>query len=405
MLRSLIVRLARSTRVGFALVSNGMVSLASFILSISIARVSSIEVFAQFSFAMVTYLFLTGLNKAALTNTALSRPDDRNAYGRSLKRSSLVSLIAAALIFVSAFISANSFLLVLALTLPGLVILDAVRIYNSAAENPRLSLVLSIIWSSATVAVGVTSLFYPLYPVSVFVIWALIGCICGYIGAFASKTSVLPVWKKERSESSAAVVFSADYLVGSGGAQVTTGLLGALADTAILGAIRGAGTLLGPVNLVSTTARSLLLPFLSRSSNSENGRFRSAVAATVVQASVLTPLLVVLQFIPAWLGEQLLGQTWEIAALAILPMSIDALFSLIMSPAIAGHRVAFAGTRTLLLRLAIGIPRPFIVLYSAHLWGITGAAWAMALIAFVGSMVWWISFFDLSRRAELNQLA
>ena len=71
MLRSLIVRLARSTRVGFALVSNGMVSLASFILSISIARVSSIEVFAQFSFAMVTYLFLTGLNKAALTNTAL----------------------------------------------------------------------------------------------------------------------------------------------------------------------------------------------------------------------------------------------------------------------------------------------------------------------------------------------
>ena len=303
MLRSLIVRLARSTRVGFALVSNGMVSLASFILSISIARVSSIEVFAQFSFAMVTYLFLTGLNKAALTNTALSRPDDRNAHGRSLKRSSLVSLIAAALIFVSAFISANSFLLVLALTLPGLVILDAVRIYNSAAENPRLSLVLSIIWSSATVAVGVTSLFYPLYPVSVFVIWALIGCICGYIGAFASKTSVLPVWKKERSESSAAVVFSADYLVGSGGAQVTTGLLGALADTAILGAIRGAGTLLGPVNLVSTTARSLLLPFLSRSSNSENGRFRSAVAATVVQASVLTPLLVVLQFIPAWLGN------------------------------------------------------------------------------------------------------
>lgn len=92
MFKSLIDRLARSRRVGFALASNSMVSLASFILSIAIARVSSIETFAEFSFAMVSYLFLTGLNKAALTNTALSRPDDRNAYLRSLKRSSLVGL-------------------------------------------------------------------------------------------------------------------------------------------------------------------------------------------------------------------------------------------------------------------------------------------------------------------------
>ena len=214
----------------------------------------------------------------------------------------------------------------------------------------------------------------------------------------------MPVWKKNRSESSAAVVFSADYLVGAGGAQLTTGLLGALADTAILGAVRGAGTLLGPVNLISTTARSLLLPFLSRAGQENNGQFRSAVAATVVQASVLMPLLLLLQFIPPWLGEQLLGETWKIAALAILPMSIDALFNLIMSPAIAGHRVAFAGTRTLILRLAIGVPRPLIVLFAAHLWGIVGAAWAMALIASVSSVAWWISYFDLSRRASLDRL-
>lgn len=399
MFRSLILRLARSKRVGFALASNSTVSIANFLLSISIARVSSIEGFAEFSFAMVSYLFLTGLNKAAFTNTALSRPDDRSSYERSVKRTSLASLFAGLVLLVWAVSSGNSFLLVLALALPGLVILDTIRIYNSAAENPKLSLVLSMTWSTVAVVVGMISIFKSMNPVLIFGFWAFSGCICGYMGAVISKVSILPIWSKEPSESSAAVVFSADYLIGAGGAQLTTGLLGALSDAKILGAIRGAGTLLGPVNLVSTTVRSLLLPFLSRE-NKKKSQFRSAIAVTLIQACLMGPLLLLLQFIPNWLGEQLLGETWKIAVLAILPMSIDALFNLIMSPAIAGHRVAFAGARTLSLRLMIGIPRPFVVLYSAHLWGITGAAWSMALIAVVGSIMWWSSYFDLCRRSE-----
>ncbi|MGP5295258.1 hypothetical protein [Corynebacterium casei] len=398
LIKKLIQRLVRSQRVGVALVSNGLVSIASFLLSISVARTTSIEVFAEFSFAMVSYIFLTGLNRAALTNTALSQPEDKDSYFRSTNRTVLVAIIAMVSIAVWAATSDNSFLMVLSLSLPGLMLLDHIRTYNSAAEKPLLSLAFCAVWSVVTGFASLLSFFYDVKPLLVFIFWAASGSACGLAAAAASRVSLIPKWDKQRTETSAAVVFSADYLVGAGGAQLTTGLLGVLADTRILGAIRGSGTLLGPVNLVSTTARSLLLPFLSRSSNSDAGQFKTAVAATLVQASFLAPLLVALQFIPNELGMQLLGDTWGIASLAILPMSIDALFNVLMSTAIAGHRVSFAGSRSLIIRLAIGIPRPFIVLYCAVVWGVLGAAWSMACIAAVSSVAWWISYYFLCNK-------
>lgn len=402
MFRSLVLRLVRSKRVGFALASNSMVSVASFLLSVSIARVSSIVVFSEFSLAMVSYLFITGLSKAAFTNTALSRPEDETSYKRSLKRSSLVSLIAGAGLLIWSAVSGNVFLLVLSLSLPGMVALDFIRTYNSAAQKPLLSLVLSTLWTIATAIACVVSVVSHSSPILIFSIWAIGGSICGFSGAIFSRVSLSPRWPKDRTESSAAVVFSADYLVGAGGAQLTTGLLGFIGDSRILGAIRGAGTLLGPINLISTTARSLLLPYLSRDHDHRSKQFQSAVAAAVVQISVFAPLLLLLQWIPEWLGTQLLGETWKIAAIAILPMSIDALFNAVMAPAIAGHRVAFAGSRSIIIRLLIGIPRPFVVLYCAYSWGVFGAAWAMAFIAIVSSIAWWVSYYDLCKKAELS---
>src|SRR5699024_8520100 len=115
-------------------------------------------------------------------------------------------------------------------------------------------------------------------------------------------------------------------------------------------------------------------------------------------SAVLVPVLAILQFIPDDLGFELLGETWKVASLAILPMSIDALFNVAMSPAIAGHRVSSADSRSLVLRLLVGVPRPIIVVYCASVWGVLGAAWAMAFVALASSVAWWISYFLLCRR-------
>ncbi|WP_426824038.1 hypothetical protein [Corynebacterium halotolerans] len=397
--RELVSRLLRSRRVGFAVFGNGMFSLASFLLSISVARSSSIEVFGAFSLALVAYQFVSGFISSALTDTALSRPDDPATFTRAFQRASLLGVVAAVVLLAWGLLSGNAYIVVFGVSVHGLLLMDFLRMFDSAAGSATRAVVTTSAWSLTSLAISASSLFLAIDPVVVFTGWAVTGAICGYATMRAVGVPQLPGWERERPDSRAAVVFSADYLIGQGGIHLTTGLLGLLDDARVLGAVRGAGTLLGPMNLIATTAGSLMLPYLARDQQNPGRQLKSAVAAAGVQVVVLAPLLILLQFIPDSVGEQLLGDTWQYAAVAILPLSIDSILSVCTGVAISGHRVNFAGRRTLFLRIGLGIPRPLVILFSAYSWGIEGAAWSMALFALISAVSWWLSFHGLARRA------
>lgn len=393
----LLSRLIRSRRVVYAIVGNGMASLASFALSVSIARSTSITVFGAFSIALVAYLFTSGLVRAGLTDTALARPDDPATHARSFQRASFIALLGAAVLIGWGWISGNYFLVVLGLSLHGLLALDFVRTYDSAVGRAARAAAATASWSILSISVSLLSLLITIDPLVLFATWAVGGAVCGYVLTFLVRAPLVPRWVRDRTDTRAAAAFAADYLVGSGGSLLTTGLLGFLDDFRIIGALRGAGTLLGPMNLISTTARSLMLPFLARQKADSNSQLKSAAGATVAQVLVLAPLLAALQMIPDSWGVQLLGETWQLAGLALLPLSIEAVFALVSAVAASGHRVAFAGKRTLILRVTLGVPRPVVVLLCAQTWGVLGAAWSMAAISVVNAAVWWASYVELAR--------
>lgn len=387
-----------SRRLIFAVGGNGMVSLASLALSITVARASSVPVFAAFSLAMVAYLFGSGLIRSALTDSALSRPADRDTFDRSFRRASLVALAGAAVVVVWGLVTANTFLVVLGVAFHGLIVFDFLRTFDSAAGAAGRAMVATTAWSVLTIAAAVLSIAGHLDAGVVFVVWAASGALAGYVLMAVARTPVLPGWSRHRADTRVSGLFALDYAVGSGGALFTTGLLGLVSDGRVLGAVRGAGTLLGPLNLIATTVRSLLLPFLSRRDDVQGRQIRAALRVALLQVAVLAPFLVALQFLPDAWGEQLLGDTWQLASLALLPLSLEAVFALIGAVANSGHRVAFAGGRSLALRLAVGIPRPFVVLACAQVWGIPGATWSMAAISALNAVVWWASYYHLSRR-------
>ncbi len=400
MLKGILSRLLRTKRLSFAVLGNGMISLASLALSVSIARSSSIEGFASFSIAMVAYLFGSGLIRSALTDTALSRPSDPATFARSFQRASLVSLVAALVLVCWGLISGNGYLVVLGVAFHGILLFDFIRTFDSAAGGAGRALLTSVLWSSITLVSSVVAFVGALDPATVFAFWAGSGAVCGYILLAVTDAPLLPRWTRNAVDTRVASLFSLDYLVGSGGALLTTGLLGVVDNGRVLSSIRGAGTLLGPLNLISTTARSLMLPYLSRRIDAPRGQLRAAAQIALIQVLVLAPLLVGLQFLPAEWGRELLGDTWDVAKLALLPLSIEALLGLVSAVANSGHRVAFAGGRSLALRLAVGVPRPFVVLACAHLWGIEGAAWSMAIMAAVNTAIWWISYYNITRPAS-----
>lgn len=400
MLGGFLSRLFRSRRVALAVLGNGTVSLASLALSVSIARSSSVAGFGAFSLAMVAYMFASGLVRSALTDSAVSRPEDPETYARSFQRAGVVALLCAGVLIVWGLLSENGYLVVLGASLHGQVALDFIRAFDSAAGDARRAAVATAAWSAPTLVTAVLSLSVPIDPLLIFVVWAAGGAVCGYVLLVRTAAPFIPRWPRNPEDTKVAATFAMDYMVGSGGSLLTTGLLGLLDNTRVLGAVRGAGTLLGPLNLLSTTARSLMLPLLGRRREDPDEQLRTAIGAAAAQTLVLAPLFVALQFIPDSWGEQLLGDTWALASLALLPMGVDSIFALISAVASSGHRVAFAATRSLLLRLAVGVPRPVVVLFCGYTWGVAGAAWSMAVVSMVNAVIWWISYVDLTRRAS-----
>ena len=105
MLGGFLSRLFRSRRVALAVLGNGTVSLASLALSVSIARSSSVAGFGAFSLAMVAYMFASGLVRSALTDSAVSRPEDPETYARSFQRAGVVALLCAGVLIVWGLLS------------------------------------------------------------------------------------------------------------------------------------------------------------------------------------------------------------------------------------------------------------------------------------------------------------
>lgn len=395
MIRRALRAIRSSKRAQHAIVGNGLVSLASLALSVSVARLATASEFGNFAIALVAHLFITGATRAGITDTVLARPGVPSSCARSFRRVSLIGVVATLALGAWGLLAGNVYLLILAGAIHGLLALDFMRTYESAVGNDRHGFGMSVLWSSLTLGGVLASFVAPLPPWLTLVVWAAGGAACGYSAAIRARLPWAPGWPRDRNESRAAAAFSLDYLVGSGGSAITTLLAGVAVNSLVVGALRGAGTLLGPVNLIASTARSLVIPALARATSTPAGELRTATRLTLMLGLGITPLLILVQAIPARWGEWLLGDTWSVASAVLLPIAVESLFALIGSVPSAGHRAAFAGRRTLILRLSVGVPRPFVVVGGALLWGAPGAAWLMAGIAVLNALVWWASYCSL----------
>lgn len=384
-------------RVIYAIASNGFVSVTSLLLSVAIARGSDPLGFGQFAIAMAVYLFAVGLIRAAITETTLAVEPTASANGRGFRRAALLSIVSAIALLVVGLVARNLYMVILAITLNGLVCLDYLRTVEAALYRARTSFVQGTLWSAATALASVASLFRLIDPLVVFCVWATSGAIIGYASALITHLSLAPWWARHPAETKAAWLFSLDYAAGSGGSALSTALLGVTSSATTVGALRGAGTILGPVSLLSTTVRSLIIPYLTRARRvGERYEFKRAAAIAIALGVILGIPAALLCLLPGSMGTALLGSTWRAAAPLLPALAIESVLALVGNIASAGHRSRLAGARSLALRLSVGIPRPFVVIAAAAAMGALGAAWAMAALSILNCVIWWASYWHLS---------
>jgi hypothetical protein len=171
--------------------------------------------------------------------------------------------------------------------------------------------------------------------------------------------------------------FVVEFAVGNATSQLAVLCLGLFSTPLAVGALRGATTLFGPLNVLFNSASSFGPPLLGRLRGGAGSTVRATAALAAVLAAVAAGWGAALYALPARAGRELLGDTWASAAdvlpatgaqYAVMALGVCGLLTLRMLSPRATLRVqvvfSFAAVACMLAGYALG--------------GATGAAWGLA---------------------------
>lgn len=378
---------AGASRIGISLSVTGLAALGSFFLSVSIARMSDVEGVGRYALAMSVGLFVVGLASQSLTVPMVAlQPSDKQvaAVAGWVIRLGVVSIPIVCLV---AWGFQSIEMILVGISVPAMVIVDHYRYTYNAIRGSWKALLLEVPRSSVAFACMVLSLFGIGSGVLYLSLWLA-----------ASWLTALPLTVKMLSErgaqSSAPVIppsvsriLGFEYVIGSGGHQLTTLLIGAVAGVQVNAALRGGATLLGPISMATSAIGSLLVAYFARRKDrvTIHALTIGGIGAVASGLGVLLMLLV-----PDEAGRAILGETWDVARPVLAWLGLDLLLSAFGTPADAIMRSRWAGKNLMIARL-VGTPIRFLLVIPAAMYGgAVLAAAAMAIAAAIRATICWI---------------
>ncbi|RKN12257.1 hypothetical protein [Streptomyces radicis] len=365
----------------------GVAALTNVAVVIVAARQSTVDDFASFAVVYTVFALLLGLTGAYVGQPLALRRGRESALHRHCRASvaftlyasgALGAVLAAATVALPGGIAGG--LAALGVVLPVVLTQEALRYAFAVLRVPHLALASDVVRGAVALPL-LAAQPYGTGPARMVLVWglsalpalALAGLLLirrtrGARGAVGARALLDPRHLGRR--------FAVEFGVGNAGSQVAVVGLGVLADPLAVGALRGASTLFGPMNVLFNAATGFGPPLLGR----HGGPHRQARAAGLaggVLAAVAVALALALSLLPDAAGREILGDTWELAVELL--------------PATGSQYAAMALGTCGLLTLRLLSPRatlPLQVVFSAFsvccllvgygLGGITGAAWGLA---------------------------
>lgn len=352
------------------------------------ARLSSAAGFADFSMVYVTFTVLLGLNMAYVGQTlVLEKEDPGSARLATACRSGLAftgaasAAVGAVLALVGLLLpgAAGRAFLALGLVLPLVLLQDGLRYCFSALRAPQRALAADALRLACVVTAlllqpegapawrlvlvwGVSAL-----PALALGLWLLRPSVRG--GAADLRPYLRRGYLGQR--------FAVEFAVGNGSSQLAVLGLGVFATPLAVGALRGATTLFGPLNVLFNSANSFGPPVVGRASGK-----RGVVRLTALMGGALAVTGAawgaVLYALPERAGRELLGDTWQAAA-ALLPAT-GAQYAVMGLGTCALLTLRVLNPKaTLSLQVVFSLLSVGLLLGGYALWGVAGAAWGLAL--------------------------
>ncbi|MFJ9592831.1 hypothetical protein ACIRS3_08735 [Streptomyces virginiae] len=359
------------------------------------ARLSSASGFADFSMVYVAFSVLLGLNMAYVGQSLVLEKGDglgaacRSAAGFTSAASAAAGVLLAAVGLALPGATGRAFL-ALGLVLPLVLLQDGLRYCFSALRAPERALAadaLRLVCVVAALAVqpegasaGRLVLVWGLsaLPALAVGLWLLRPYVRG------SRADLRPYLRRGHLGQR----FVVEFAVGNGSSQLAVLGLGVFATPLAVGALRGATTLFGPLNVLFNSANAFGPPVLGRLGG-KRATVRATAALGVVLAAVGAGWATALYLLPDRLGRELLGDTWA-AASALLPAT-GAQYAVmgLGTCALLTLRV-LAPKATLSLQVVFSLLSVALLLGGYAVWGVAGAAWALAAGSALKALAaWW----------------
>ena len=399
--RTFILKAVTSKRAYGSVAITGLSSITNFALAIAIARAGTVQDVANFAIGFSGFVIVSGLSRSLIGEPSSARLLSLKELRAGGKQVSAYGILLAAILGIIGVLTGQLYLLAVGVFSHAIAMYDYSKLVSTVFGKPYIATTLEIVRTILIVA----SVFVPSLnqsPMRLFLFWLVITGLIGTVGILIQHIKLLPSFYHSEISHRESISYAFDYILGSVTTQITTFALGAFASPAVNASIRGAGTLFGPITMIATSVRALVLPFLSRGLRSGSKLSPSVnVSATLAIAAV--PLLVIVNLIPAQWGQALLGETWVVSK-AVLPiLSIEVVTTMLTTIPFAGHRSLGAHKRVFNIRLVLAVLRLVVVIvagvYGGHIW----AAIAMVFTSALGLVVWWISYSRLLRCQTIDE--
>ncbi|MFF4423611.1 hypothetical protein ACFY04_22990 [Streptomyces sp. NPDC001549] len=368
------------------------------------ARLSSASGFADFSMVYVTFSVLLGLNMAYVGQSLVLEkgqgvpPDEvwgklgaecRSAVGFTAAASAAVGALLLVVGLALPGATGTAFL-ALGLVLPLVLLQDGLRYCFSALRAPQRALAADVLRLVCVVAA------LALQPEGasagrLVLAWGLSALPALGVGLWLLRPYVRGVRGDLRPylrRGHLGQRFVVEFAVGNGSSQLAVLGLGVFATPLAVGALRGATTLFGPLNVLFNSANAFGPPVLGRLGG-KRATVRATAALGLVLAAVGAGWATALYLLPDRLGRELLGGTWA-GASALLPAT-GAQYAVmgLGTCALLTLRV-LAPKATLSLQVVFSLLSVGLLLGGYAVWGVAGAAWGLAAGSALKALAaWW----------------
>lgn len=398
-------------RAGWLLTDQLVSSLTNFAMAIVVARSVSTSEFGAFSFGFGLYVFFVELNRAGAVEPLLLAysASDHQVVRAAASRALALGLLGSAVIGVPLVLLGwqsggplRGVLIALAVSLPGLVAQDTSRLSLIAQKRGRDALLNDCAWAVMLLA-GIVLLPEEIGSAGYVLLWGASGSVAGIVGMVQLRA--MPAMRRPlawfHEQRRIALPIIGDFLTEGGAIQASLLIIASVSGLEALAAINGARLLLGPIGVafmfagnVVTTEGARLLRGARRS------YLRRAIAAASVALSALaltwTGLLAV---IPTSVGKSLLGDSFAIASLVLLPVGVFFAARGALLVLRIGLRLARAPAVSFKLQLASAPLMVVGTFAGASLSGVSAAAWGMSAGALL-IPVWILAFKRRFRLAD-----